>query len=274
LALLGRRLAVSLPDTVLEEKESSRDKTAKLGQIARACAIYGVDLIEVFRDPSGRGEGDAIRRILEYLETPQYLRRRIYPLDEALRYTGLLPPLRIPSHRAKVPLDKVPLGQVREGVANSDGTVDVGLDAPFGLKGRARPGARVTVRVVSARPPVAELISREMVKEYWGYTVEPTSVDKVLSDARFRLKIATSRLGTPIIGEKNRLELAVQAAESIKLIFGSPSKGLYDLLGRDLKRQVDFVVNLFPEQKVETVRTEEAIFVGLGVISVLSAGKA
>ena len=274
MALLGRRLAVSLPDTVLEEKESPRDKTAKLGLIARACAIYGVDLIEVFRDPGGKGESDAIRKVLEYLETPQYLRKRLYPLDEALRYAGLLPPLRIPSHRAKVPVDKVPRGQVREGVANSDGTVDLGLDVSFVLKGQAKDGGRVTVRIASASPPVAELISREAVKEYWGYKVAATSVDQVLSDGRFRLKIATSRLGAPIIGEKNRLEVAVQAAESLKLIFGSPSRGLYDLMGRDLNRRVDFVVNLFPEQKVETVRTEEAILVGLGLISVLSAEKA
>jgi len=274
LALLGRTLAVSFPDTVLEEKDSPRDKTAKLGLIARACAIYGVDVIEVFRDPGGRGEGDAIRKILEYLETPQYLRKRLYPLDETLRFAGLLPPLRIPSHRAKAPLDDALVGQAREGVANSDGTVDVGLDVPFTLEGQARAGKRITVRVASVKPPVAEVVSREMVKEYWGYKVEAASVDQALSDGRFRLKIATSRLGAPIIDEKGRLEVALRGAESLKLIFGSPSKGLYDLMGKDLKQRVDFVVNLFPEQKVETVRTEEAILVGLGLIGVLSAGKA
>ena len=274
MALLGRKLAVSFPDTVLEEKESPRDKTAKLGLIARACSIYGVDVIEVFRDPSGKGEGDAIRKVLEYLETPQYLRRRLYPLDETLRFAGLLPPLRIPSHRAKAPMDKVPQGQVREGVANPDGTVDLGLDSPFLLKGRARAGQRVTARIESVKPPMAELISRDAVKEYWGYRVETASVDKALSDERFRLRIATSRLGAPIMAEMGRLGAALGGAGSLKLIFGAPSKGLYDLMGRDLDRRVDFVVNLFPEQKVETVRTEEAIYVGLGLISVLSAGKA
>jgi len=274
LALLGRRLAVSLPDTVLEEKEAPRDKTAKLGLIARACAIYGVDVIEVFRDPNGRGEEGTIKKILEYLETPQYLRRRLYPLDEALRYAGLLPPLRIPSHRAKVPMEKVPPGEVREGVVNSDGTVDLGLDVPFELRGHAEAGRRVTTRIVSTRPPAAELISRGAVKEYWGYAVEAKSADEVLSDQRFRLKVATSRFGAPIISERDRLESAVRGTDSLKLIFGSPSKGLYDLMGKELDRRADFVVNLFPDQKVETVRTEEAIFVGLGLISVLSAEKA
>ena len=79
MALLGRRLSVAIPDTVLEEKASRREKTAKLGVIARACAIYGVDVIEIFRDSKGRGEGEWIKKILEYVETPQYLRKRLYP---------------------------------------------------------------------------------------------------------------------------------------------------------------------------------------------------
>jgi len=136
LALLGRRLAVSLPDTVLEEQESPRYKTAKLGLIARACAIYGVDLIEVFRDPGGKGESDAIRKVLEYLETPQYLRKRLYPLDEALRYAGLLPPLRIPSHRAKVPVDKVPGDRCARASPIQTGQWTLGSTSPSCSRGR------------------------------------------------------------------------------------------------------------------------------------------
>lgn len=53
----------------------------------------------------------------------------------------------------------------------------------------------------------------------------------------------------------------------MKLIFGSPTRGLFDLVGADLPRKVDFVLNLFAEQHTETVRTEEAIFAGLNVVS-------
>ena len=70
MALLGHPMAVSIPDTVLEDKDSLREKTAKLGTIARACAIYGVDIIEVFRDTGGHGEAQVMRKVLEYLETP------------------------------------------------------------------------------------------------------------------------------------------------------------------------------------------------------------
>lgn len=274
MALLGRRLAVSIPDTVLEEKESLRDRTAKLGLMARACSIYGVDVIEVFRDQSGRGGAAEIRKVLEYLETPQYLRKRIYPLDETLRYAGVLPPLRIPSHRARVAFEEIPPGQVREGVVNADGTVDVGLDVHPRLQGRPAAGSRVTVRISSLRPPVAELVSREKVGEYWGYRVEVRSMPEALADPRYGVKIATSRLGTPLAGALGLLGPAIRGAQGIKLIFGSPSKGLNQLAGGELAKKVDFVVNLFPGQQVETVRTEEAVFTGLGLLGFILAEKA
>ncbi len=274
MALLGRRLVVSIPDSVLEDKDSLRDKTAKLGVIARACATYGVDTIEVFRDPSGRGEGSAIRRVLEYLETPQYLRKRLYPLDEALRYAGLLPPLRIPSHKPRVPFGTLPVGEVREGVANSDGSVDIGLDVAPRLKEKVPPGKRVSVKVSSLDPPGAELVKREQAGDYWGYGVELKSAEDVLSDPSSRVKIATSRLGTPLSEVLGRLDGAIRSSDSVKLVFGSPSKGLFELFGPGLRSRAEFVVNLFPEQHVETVRTEEAIFAGLGLVSILSAKKA
>lgn len=270
----GTRLAVSIPDTVTEEKDSLRDKTLKLGQIARGCAIYGVDVIEVFRDPRGRGDAESIRKVLEYLETPQYLRKRLYPLDEVLKFAGALPPLRIPSHKPWVAADKIPPGEVREGVVNADGTVDVGLDVAPQLKGRGAPGSRVTVRISSVRPPVAETVDREAVGKYWGYRVESGELSQVFKDPRFKAKVATSRLGTPLPEALDRLRALALAGSGLKLIFGSPSRGLYDMMGRDLDRRADIVVNLIPDQQVETVRTEEALFVGLGVVSLVSAEKA
>ena len=274
MALLGRKVAVSLPDTLLEDKENLREKTAKLGVIARACAIYGVDVIQVFRDPVGKGEGRGIRKVLEYLETPQYLRKRLYPLDEELRYAGALPPLRIPSHKARIPSDRLALGEVREGVVNGDGTVDVGLEVAPKLRQRAPAGNRVTVRVVSLGPPTADLIPREKAGPYWGYTVEVKTAEEVLTDSRFPLKIATSRLGTPVAMELEHLKASLKEARGVKLIFGSPARGLFDIVGPDLPRLVDYVLNIFPQQQVETVRTEEAVLASLGVVGLLSAEKA
>jgi len=208
------------------------------------------------------------------LETPQYLRKRLYPLDEALKYAGLLPPLRIPSHKAKVPLEKLQIGEVREGVVNGDGTVDIGLDVAPRLRRKAPSGKRVTVKLSSLRPPEADLIPRDQAGAYWGYSVESKSVEEVLSHPKFGLKIATSRLGTPMVDALGRLRESLRSSTAVKLIFGSPSRGLFDILGQDLARRVDYVVNFFPEQQVETVRTEEALFASLGLVSLLTSQKA
>jgi len=269
MALLGRRVAVAFPDTVLEERDSPRDKTTKLGLIARACSIYGVDVIQVFRDDRGRGESTLIKKVLEYLETPQYLRRRLYPLDDMLRYAGLLPPLKIPSHKPKVPLEKLAVGEVREGVTNTDGTVDIGLARNPRLQGRTGINRRVTIRIVSTTPLTAELIQRDQVNEYWGYSLETGTAEWVFSDQRFGLKVATSRFGNSLQSSIPSLRSAILKAGSVKLIFGSPSRGLFDIVGPELARRSDFVLNLFADQHVETVRTEEAIFAGLNLVNML-----
>jgi predicted SPOUT superfamily RNA methylase MTH1 len=269
MALLGRRLSVAFPDTILEERDSPRDKTTKLGLIARACSIYGVDVIQVFKDDKKHGEPTLIRKVLEYLETPQYLRRRLYPLDEMLRYAGLLPPLRIPSHKPKVPMEKLTVGEAREGVTNTDGTVDIGLDRGPRLRERMAANKRVTVRITSTAPLFAELIQPDQINEYWGYTVETRTVDEVFSDARFDLRVATSRFGNSLQSQAPSLRGAILKAKGVKLIFGSPSRGLFDIVGPELASKSDYVLNLFADQHVETVRAEEAIFAGLNLVNML-----
>ncbi len=270
MTLLGKKLGIAIPDTVLEERGSPRDKAVKLGSIARACAVYGVDVIEVYRDTKGGGESRNIRKVLEYLETPQYLRKRLFPMDEALHYAGLLPPLKIPSHKSRVSLDQLRVGDVREGVTNPDGTVDVGLDKPLRLKESMNGNKRVTVRVASRTPMMAEIVGREDAKTYWGYLVEARTVEEVLGDKRFGLKIATSRHGQSLQSQIVRLRGALAEAATVLMLFGSPSRGLFEIIGRSLAESVDFVLNLFAEQHVETVRTEEAISAALCLVDVLS----
>ena len=269
MGILGKRLGIAIPDTVLEENDSLREKTVKLGIIARACAVYGVDLVEVFRDERGRGESRLIKKVLGYLETPQYLRKKLYPLDEALKYAGLLPPLRIPSHKPKVPMDRLTVGEIREGVTDSEGRVDVGLDRPLPMKERVGSRKRVTVKVASRNPLTAELTRRQDVHEYWGYEVEVSGLDQVLSDSRFGLKIATSRFGNSLQSQVFLLRESLLKASSALLIFGAPSRGLFDIAGPELTKRVNFVLNIFVDQHVETVRTEEAVSAALNLVNTL-----
>ena len=266
----NRRLGVALPDTVLEEHDSLREKTVKLGTIARSCAIYGVDTIIVFRDPKGRGESRLITRVLEYLETPQYLRRSLFGFDEALKYAGLLPPLRIPSHKPMVRVEKLKVGDIREGVTLSDGTVNIGLEKHPYVGKPLGANKRVTVRIKGTTPLTGEVVGREAVHEYWGYALDLRTVDELVEDERFELKIATSRYGNAIRSVLGNLRGAFEKASSVVLIFGSPSRGLFEIVGKGLPSRVQFVVNLFGEQHVETVRTEEAIAAGLYLVNTLS----
>jgi methyltransferase len=274
LTLAGKRICVAIPDTVLEEQDSTREKTAKLGQIARYCALFGVDSIRVFNDPRGRGESAFIRKVLEYLETPQYLRRRLFPLSEELRYAGLLPPLRIPSHKAKVPLGRLQAGEFREGVVLADGfSVDAGLDVPVALRRKETPQKRITVKITSVSPSGVEAMpaDRREIKAYWGYSVDVSGTGALLADSAFPLKVATSRHGDPVGRVARSLRIDLQGSGGVMLLFGSPSRGLFETVGKDLRSRVGYVVNLFPEQNVVTARSEEAILSALYLVELLAS---
>lgn len=273
MTLAGKRICIALPDTVLEEQASVREKTAKLGQFARYCSIFGVDAVRIFRDPRGRGESAFMKKVLEYLETPQYLRRRLFPLSDDLRFAGLLPPLRIPSHKPRIPPERLRPGEFREGVVLADGTsVDIGLDRPAGLGRRDNPGKRVTVRVVSATPSGIEAVraSRSEAGEYWGYEVE-SSPENPLEDGRYKLKVATSRKGDALGSVAKPLRSDLQGAQAAMLLFGSPSRGLFEMLGKDLRGRASYVLNLYSGQNVVTVRTEEALFSALYLVELLAS---
>jgi methyltransferase len=273
MTLAGKRICIAIPDTILEEHDSLRDKTIKLGQIARYCSIFGIDSVRIFHDQRGRGESRFMKKVLEYLETPQYLRRRIFPLDEELRFAGLLPPLRIPSHKAKVPLERLRPGEFREGVVLADGfSVDAGLDIPVQLGRKDTPQKRLTIKITSASKSRVDglAVDRREIPAYWGYEVE-VATGSALSGADFPLRIATSRHGDPIARVIKELRVDLRSAKGVTLLFGPPSRGLFEILGKDLRDKVSYVVNLFPEQNVVTARSEEAIFSALYLIGLLAS---
>jgi len=151
------------------------------------------------------------------------------------------------------------------------GTV-VGLETPLALSQRVAAKRRLTVKITSTTPLQGTPANRSQTGEYWGYTVEERGLEELLSDPRFGLKIATSRLGDPLEVCLAELGGRVSASASTMLLFGSPSRGLLDM-ARDLRKRVGFVVNLYPEQHVVTVRTEEAIASALYLLEILNASQ-
>ena len=97
-----------------------------------------------------------LARILQFVETPQYLRRKLYPQHPDLQFAGLLNPLDAPHHmrqheqgvfREGITLDKPP--GTRPGGKGAGSFVDVGLKHPVLIDYSLKPGVRVTVKMDS-----------------------------------------------------------------------------------------------------------------------------
>lgn len=262
---------VALPDSLLMEDRDLRDKTVKLGFVARALAIYRVKKVFIFRDPVEslhRRVANFILELLSYAETPQYLRKKLYSIKPELKFAGILPPLKIPSHKKeRILIEK----EFREGIVElKDGkkTVYVGVEKNLPFIGNSKIGRRVTVRIEkSEHGYFAVEVSREEVPDYWGYTV--SLEDNILQLCRsYKFSVVTSRFGERIEENWDRLRklLASNSGSSspILIIFGAPKRGLLEMYTEKQWLEVSkLIINTIPKQGVETVRTEEALLATL-----------
>ena len=112
--------------------------------------------------------------------------------------------------------------------------------------------------------------------QYWGYktTASNLTFGKLLTKYQFDLVIATSKYGKPY-GETSRI-LAEnwKSSKTILIVFGAPKQGVYEIVEQEnlnLDNIADFVLNTIPSQRTETVRTEEALFVTLGIFNTMVA---
>lgn len=248
-------IKVAIPSSSLINETDEKIKVYKLGIIARALAIYRVKEIIIYRDPV-LDEARFMRKVLEFLETPQYLRKHLFPIDEELRFIGVVPPLAIPSHKSK----HLKIGEVREGIVKRvapDGTrwVDVGVDALAPLECECLKGARVTVRIVSKTPLRVEKAEPE---EYWGYRVREAELEEVLREENV---IVTSRRGKVPRPEEVR---------GATFVFGNPKEGVFEIMKRiGIDMEVE-AWNTIPKQGVRSVRLEEAIISTLAIVNFIS----
>lgn len=277
-----KRLVIAVPASVISDVPHLREKTSKVGLIGRAAAIFGVDEIVVYRDSPREKqteELDLIATLLSYLETPQYLRKRLFKLEPRLQYAGILPPLRTPHHPSNGRAVDLQVGDYREGVVLSQTRegleVDVGVEQPALLRDKQHAvGERLTLQVVKAGGRVeVQAADRADIPDYWGYrvTVERGSMRDAVGRVNAELAVGTSRKGAEIAHVAGKMASRWKAASSILVLFGSPARGLYDIAadeGVRLEELLDFVVNTVPGQGTETVRTEEAVLASLAVLNV------
>ena len=277
------RVSLAIPASVVSDTPHLREKTSKIGLIGRAAAIFRVDEIVVFPDApssSQKTEADLVSTLLSYLETPQYLRKRLFKLNPHLQYAGILPPLRTPHHPLNRRAKELKIGEFREAITLSrtekQTFVDIGVEQPALIRGKdLAVGKRVTVRVVKVGKVVeVELANRDEAPSYWGYTVtvESRQFGSFVEDRGFDLTVATSRYGSPLADVIGEVVERWKAANTVLLAFVAPSQGLGDIVkrqGRRLSELVDFVVNTVPMQGTETVRTEEALVASLAIFNVV-----
>jgi predicted SPOUT superfamily RNA methylase MTH1 len=281
---MGRKkLAIAVPASVISDTPHLREKTSKIGLIGRAAAIFKVDEIIVYPDNPRKGkqksEADLIATLLEYMETPQYLRKRLFQLDPRLKFAGILPPLRTPHHPLNRKSENLKVGEYREGVTLSrtkEGVlVDIGVEHPALLRETHWAlGKRLTLQIVTVGKRVeVQTLSKDEIPYYWGYTVtvEKHSFGKLAESGKFDLTIATSKIGAKFMDVAGKISEKWKQANRTLVAFGAPTRGLHEIVrdeGANLDDVVDFVVNTVPEQGTETVRTEEALLASLAILNV------
>ena len=265
-------MEVAIPDSSLVDQQTKRDKSIKISQISRACSIFRVEKIYIYRDKtstSAQKDRNLLKAMLTYLDTPQYLRRKLFPIMDELEYAGILHPLKAPHHKSK----KAHIGDIRVAVLiEKKGRLyaDIGLDSLSIFNGSGYPGKKINAKIISIYP---EIVTREAdkreIKDYWGYNVIETSLLNLLESNNNTEIIITSRYGKLFKNYENNLSERIKTIKTFLLIFGSPRNGVSEILMAEGRRinQYPSMINMFPFQGTETVRLEEAI---LGTLAIMN----
>jgi hypothetical protein len=270
-------LWVAIPDSALSDEQTKRDKSTKIAQFARASSIFRVKRIYIYHDPLSQFESDdpvLLRTVLRYLDTPQYLRKILYPKMSHLEFAGILHPIKAPHHRPAQDIKTVRVGDVRTGViAKVKGQlfVEAGLGSLIPFDGEGFEGKKVNVKFTSPFPKLRAMEATDLdIFEYWGYEVkEVPSVVKLLSSVENTAVIVTSRKGTYFKNIEVKLAERIKSAENVLVVFGAPKHGVHEIIAKESSNvRPEFIINMFPNQATETVRLEEAM---LGTLAILNS---
>ncbi|TKW32506.1 hypothetical protein SEVIR_2G172500v4 [Setaria viridis] len=286
--MLKPTVSIAVAGSIIDNAQSLELATLLAGQIARAATVFRIDEVVVFdstptseNGDTGDGEESGARflvRILEYLETPQYLRRRLFPMHKNLKFVGLLPPLDAPHHVRKHEWSEFREGVTLEGDRSKGTLVDVGLSKNVLVEQILEPGKRVTVAMGTNRDLTTACIRevvppstpREEMGSYWGYKVRYASnLSGVLKNSPYKEEydhiIGTSEHGQIV----NSSELTLPSFRHLLIAFGGLA-GLEEsieedtnLKGKHANDVFTSYLNTCPNQGSRTIRTEEALLISL-----------
>ena len=274
------RFDVSIPDSFLYDVSTESDKALKIFQLSRALSIFRINNLFIYHDkilnPS-KNDLDLMITILEYLDTPPYLRRRLYPKLEILKNVGKLHPIRSHHHKDKIEIRNLRSGEIRVGVIeNTHGKyfVDVGFGNPVEYNGKYKQsGRKVNVKILKHKNFINAIdIEKNAITElYWGYDVhyikDLKNIVGKFSISNIILTSRHSKYFNPSDNEFSKIPDSL-SDKPILVVFGSPKFGLDSILSKEkLNISKYHSYNFFPNQGTQTVRLEESIY---GVLSVLN----
>jgi predicted SPOUT superfamily RNA methylase MTH1 len=145
-----------IPSSIVDNAQSLELKTYLVGQIAKAASLFCFNEVVILScDRQQRMKMMAeltttefFVKNLEYLETPQYLRKALFPKHAALRFASLANPLDTPHH-----MRATDWCTYREGVViprpvkGSSSWVNIGVYKDCQINHALHEGTRVTVKL-------------------------------------------------------------------------------------------------------------------------------
>jgi len=258
----------------LIESQTILEKSYKISQISRACSIFRVKKIFIYHDKSTKVEKidkKIAKIILEYLDTPPYLRKKIYPKMWILKHAGILPPIKSPHHKTLIDIKNIKNNEIRFGIVtkqNDSLYVDVGLQKLIKYKG-TQIGKKVLVKISNNGELSAEDSVKEELEGYWGYDVQfAESLSSLLGNTNCEI-LMTSIEGLQFTKHVDELIDKLKLSKNLLVVFGGPKFGLRKIMEYENKKisERHYFLNMFPEQGTQTVRLEEAI---LGTLSIVN----
>ena len=266
-------LSIFIPNSFLSESKDLKIRTYKVGILGRALAIFQADNVVIYNDDNvknedGKNDGRFIAEVLSYMNTPQYLRKKAFPIKAELKHVGILPPLRTPHH----PVNSQPdVGDYRQGFTvkrNKKGTfVDIGMDKLAFCKEQLSVKKIFDFKITKIAKKEVIVTPDKPDDVYWGYNV--ISSNKSLKNSLKLIKpdlvVETTRYGDYIDSIFDELKHKVDECNSIAILFGGP----YSSIQEDVSGQNwDLIkLNTIPDQGTETVRTEEAVVATLSLFN-------
>ena len=151
-------ISIAIPDSFLEDENTLENKTRKIAIIARACGIFQVDKIIIYRHGKGNDNDSKLTvTILKYLQTPQYFRRQVYGKTKLLKFAGILPPLKTPNQIGTSDPKKIKKNDIRDGIIvryKGEKGVDIGINQIIPYYTKEDIGKRIIIQIKNIFPKI------------------------------------------------------------------------------------------------------------------------